>query len=155
MSELGSNDKTRAQKLADEIDPYIPNSRSFITMTIPERELVLKALRAYSGAQSADAGAKAFGDGILAAANEVGTHWNDGHTMVNQREQALRSASVLRNMPLARSAMTALPLPLTMEKIDKVQNYGLHALPYEERAVFLIQMCNVIRAAVGVSGVDT
>lgn len=55
----------------------------------------------------ADAEAKAFGEGILAAADEVAKHWNDGTTMVNQRAQAMRSAEALRSLPIARSATPA------------------------------------------------
>jgi hypothetical protein len=36
--------------------------------------------------------------GMLAAAAEVETHWNDWETMTNQKQQALRSGAVLRNM---------------------------------------------------------
>lgn len=49
--------------------------------------------RAYS-----DAEAVAFAEGLLAAAREVETHWNDAATMVNQREQARRSAETLRRL---------------------------------------------------------
>ena len=36
--------------------------------------------------------------GLRTAAKEVRSHWNDGNTMTNQRDQAQRSANVLEGI---------------------------------------------------------
>jgi len=38
---------------------------------------------------------------LLEASSEVADHWNDRHTMVNQYEQAQRSAGVLKEIAIA------------------------------------------------------
>jgi hypothetical protein len=43
-------------------------------------------------------------EGMLRAADSVATHWNDWGTTVNQREQAQRSAAVLRTEAIRAEA---------------------------------------------------
>ncbi len=54
----------------------------------------------------AQARAEGRREGLIEAADIVGDHWNDSRYMVNQRDQSLRSAEILRQRALAKEEKT-------------------------------------------------